>query len=276
MRSGVESGGVNWEAGRFPIGPDPALFNFRGGRWRIRLEALLIRSAQIEIATLRKALEPHMGAVQSTDDPVVLARIPDDLILTAAVTGPLTNLAFLDLIDGAELARAPCLCCYKANSAAGARTLGRTLMTYLRYYSPRSFFESRAFARTVVTLSRDLYPEEAETVRTFVSGLDSTPDSIRALNAIPGFCVTAPPCRPGVVWIYSTPEGRRLLRHLARALRRGQNPPLRVVVESSDAGVFPRFRYRMYSASFHRQGGPDPADAQVIIREALDWARSSA
>ena len=194
---------------------------------------------------------------------------PGDLLRAAAASGATANLAFLDILDGGDFEPAPCLCCYRAETLQGARKAALELGLFQRYYDPGSYLGSKAFPRMVRTLGRDALPEELAAVKGHLSRLRQTTDLIRAVNAHPGICVTAPPCRPGTVWLYSTPTGRKMLRHLSRRFRAGGSS-LSVGVASSDPEAHPRWRYRMYAVTLRREGaGPDPAGA--LLGAMRDW-----
>jgi hypothetical protein len=289
---------------RTPSAPDPELFaRDSASRWRLQLGAFTRLPADSDAAP--DALRGLLGiSTADTSDVSSVSGVsgvsgveseaqrragaepggnpPDDLLSAAAVGGAITNMAFLDILDGTCFARAPCLCCYAARSAAHAREAGVSLRLFLQYYSAKSYIRSHAFARLVAVLSRDLLAEEVAEVRNFVSHLDCTPDEIRALNGFQDLCVTAPPCQPKVLWVYSTPTGRRLLRFLARELRQSQQSLARVVIASSLSAVLPRFRYRMYAISVLDGGpareAPRPASGPPlnILDVALEWTRRQA
>lgn len=247
----------------------------RGSRWRVRLESFAGAASTVGPHALRGILTPSAEELKTFGADADVAAVPDDLLVAAASCGALTCLPFLDILDGGCFARATCLCCYAAHSAAKAREAAASLQMFQKYYDAGSYLKSRAFVRTVACLSRDLRPEEAAEVKEHVASLDETPDSVRELNAVEGLCVAVPACQSGVLWIYSTPAGRRLLRHLSRGLRKG-GAPLRVTVASSDPTLFPRFRYRMYAASllYGRAGGGRVEDLGLLLDAALAWARS--
>lgn len=231
--------------------PDPELFARAGGRWRVQLAALT-GAPQASPAHLRTILAAEAGDLKTFGADTDLEAIPDDLLVTAAMSGATTSMAFLDILDGACFAHAPCLCCYTAHSAARAREAATALRVFRQYFDTGSYVRSRAYARAVAAMLRDLRPEEAAEVKAHIARLDTTPDTVREINGStlggprgPGLCVALPSCQPGVLWVYSTPEGRRLLRHLARK----GGGPVKVTVASSDPGMAPRFRYRMYAAS---------------------------
>ena len=259
--------------------PDPELLILSGGRWHVRLAALTIAPAgpAASPAQLREILATGAGDLKAFGADTSLDATPDDLLAAAAVSGATTSMALLDILDGACFDRAPCLCCYVARSTRGAREAATALHMFCRYYDAGSYVRSRAYARAVASMSRDLRPEEAAEVKRHTALLDSTPDSVREINGIDlgdarsgGLCVVTPPCQPGVLWVYSTPEGRRLLRHLARASQKAGGGPVKVTVASSNPGTFPRFRYRMYAAS----PVADRAGAPALLDTALSWARA--
>ncbi len=271
--------------------PDPELFARAGGRWRVQL-ALLTSAPQASPAHLRTILAAEAGDLKTFGADTDLEAIPDDLLVTAAMSGATTSMAFLDILDGACFAHAPCLCCYTAHSAARAREAATALRVFCQYFDAGSYVRSRAYARAVAAMLRDLRPEEAAEVKAHIARLDTTPDTVREINGStlggprgPGLCVALPSCQPGVLWVYSTPEGRRLLRHLARK----GGGPVKVTVASSDPGMSPRFRYRMYAASLVACVGaeappaptqaPPPAPTQAtppasLLDTALAWVRA--
>jgi hypothetical protein len=251
--------------------PDPALFVRVGGGWRVRLAALAGTPASPE--ELRAILAAGAGDLKTFGADVDPAAIPDDLLVTAAMSGATTSLALLDILDGACFARAPCLCCRAALSAARAREAAAALRMFRQYFDAGSYVHSRAYARVVAAMLRDLRPEEAAEVRDHIARLGATPDAVREINGSGlgglggGLCVALPPCRPGVLWVYSTPDGRRLLRHLARK----SGSPVKVTVASSDPAVCPRYRYRMYAAA---PVAGLAAGAAPLLDTALAWARA--
>jgi hypothetical protein len=228
----------------------------------------------MQLATLvgTLATPPQLRAILAAGDikelgaDVSLETIPDDLLVTAAMSGATTSMALLDILDGPCFAHASCLCCYTAHSAARAREAAGVLQVFRRYFDPDSYVQSRAYARVVAAMSRDLRPEEAAEVKDHVARLNTTPDTIREING-GGLCVVLPPCQPGVLWVYSTPEGRRLLRHLARK----GGSPVKVTVASSDPRMAPRFRFRMYAASL--VPGAGRVGTSALLDMALAWVR---
>lgn len=197
----------------------PELLKRVGGRWRVQILALAgaPATALASVAQLRAILATEAADLRSFGADTDLSAIPDDLLLAAAAAGATTSMALLDIFDGACFIRAPCLCCYAAHSARRAREATAALRMFRQYFNANSYVRSRAYARVVAAMSRDLRPEEVAEVKGHIALLDATPDAIREINGEAGLCVVVPPCQPGVLWVYSTPEGRRLLRHLARA-----------------------------------------------------------
>jgi len=253
----------------FDPSPDTKLFARVGGQWRVQLAALT--GAPASPAQLRAILSA--GAALGAD--TNLETIPDDLLVTAAMSGATTSMAMLDILDGSCFTRAPCLCCYVAHSAKRAREAATAMQEFCRYFDTDSYVRSRAYARTVAAMLRDLRPEEVAEVKDHVASLNTTPDTIREINgsrlgeaghASLGLCVVLPSCQPGVLWVYSTPEGRRLLRHLARK----KGSPVKVTVASSDPSMAPRFRFRMYAASLVAPALHETA----LLDTALAWVRA--
>jgi hypothetical protein len=235
------------------------------GQWRVRLPALADTGRINSPAALRELLEA--GDLKAFGAEAGPAAIPDDLLISAAVSGATSNMALLDILDGVCFTRAPCLCCYAARTPPAAREAAAALQRFCQYFDSDSYIRSRAYARDVAAMSRDLRPSEVAEVKDHLAHLDTTSDAIREINSGDGgLCVTTPACQPGVLWVYSTTEGRQLLRHLARK----GGTPIKVTVASSDPGVAPRFRYRMYAASpaAARSGG-----ASAMVDAALAWVR---
>jgi hypothetical protein len=239
------------------------------GHWRVRLAALADTGRINSPAALRELLEA--GDLKAFGAEAGPAAIPDDLLVSAAVSGATSNMALLDILDGVCFTRAPCLCCYAARAPPAAREAAAALQRFCQYFDSDSYIRSRAYARDVAAMSRDLRPSEVAEVKDHLARLDTTSDAIREINSGDGgLCVTTPACQPGVLWVYSTTEGRQLLRHLARK----GGTPIKVTVASSDPDVSPRFRYRMYAAS----PAASPAAARSVgvsamVDAALAWVR---
>jgi len=247
--------------------PDSGLFTRRGDQWRLRLDVLTHTTPDVN--DLRDQLTTEELKAHGSE--TKLENVPDDLLIAAASSGATTCMAFLDILDGDCFVRAPCLCCYYPHSAASARVAATTLRLFWRYYESESYLMSRAYVRVVAALSRDLHAEEVSEIKEHIARLDTTPDDLREVNnSLPGLCVTEPLCQPGVLWVYSTPEGRRLLRHLTRTIRKKYSANVVVTVASSDPVVLPRFRYRMYAARISPEGNTP----SVLRDTALNWVRS--
>lgn len=157
---------------------------------------------------------------------------------------------FLDILDGGSFVRAPCLCCYEARDAAKARSAAISLRLFLRYFNHETWKLSQVAPAASIALASDATPDELRSIAADFASCDGTPSNILRINTQkPGeICIASPACQPGVLWVYSTPASRRMLRHIARQLRR-QNPPLALNVEvaSSNPAIYPRWRARMYS-----------------------------
>lgn len=229
----------------------------RKHQWRVRYEVL--RGPVADQAELRK--------LSAIDDP----RVPDDLLLATAMTAATVSAAFIEIMDGGCFTAAPCLCCYSVRSAEYMREAASALRLFCSYHDPASFVAHRAYGRAVLAAARDLLPAEVARIRKWMSRLQNAPEGLRKFHRLEkNICVAIPACRPGTLWVYSTPDGRRLLRHLARALPR-ELGALSVSVASSDANTFPRFRLRMYAANLC--GGEGQGTAQdVLLSSALAWA----
>ncbi len=271
-------GGAAPSPQRRPPAPPALLAPAGPRRWAVRLEAFAYGAGHPPVAgparlrDLVAARAAELRALGADADP---ALVPDDLLLAAAAAGALVAPPFLDILEGGCFALAPCLCCYASRSARDAREADAALALFRRYYDARSYLESRAFVRVVAALLRDPGPDELAGVAAHLAALDSTPGEVREINErwAGRLCVATPGCQPGVLWVYSSADGRRLLRHLARGLRRG-GAPVKVTVASSDARVYPRFRYRMYAAAL--AGGLAGGTGLELLHAALEWARNHA
>jgi hypothetical protein len=227
----------------------------RGGRaWRLRPDLVGRPADPAAVARAAAALS---------------ATYPDDLVAAAAAAGATANPAFREILDGGDFTAAVCLCCHVATTAAAARRADAALSEYRRRYDAAAYLGSRAFTRAAAALARDLDAAELAAARRQVAAAPATRDVVRAANAATrvALCVAEPPCRPGTLWVYSTPDGRRLLRHFARHVG-----AVRVTVASSEAGVWPRAAGRMYAAAFV-PGRRRPAGAATLADAALAWVR---
>jgi hypothetical protein len=240
----------------------------REHQWRVRL-AILVG----EVAATPEELRRCCGA---PDD----AKVPADLLLAAAATGPATGPAFLDIMDGGCFVPAPCLCCYSVRSPEHMREATAALRLFQEYHDPAAFVTLRSYGRAVATLARDLHPDEVIMVQKRLSRLESTSAAVREIHRLErSICVAVPACQPNVLWVYSTPAARRLLRHIARTLGRDDaaRGTLSVAVASSSLSALPRYRYRMYSATLNLAlpSCEIAANAnELLLAIVLDWARA--
>ena len=234
-------------------------------KWRIRLKSLtniLLNSVQLRTIISNEYNLKILGTFTS------ILSIPDDLLITAAKSGATSNIAFLDILDSSCFIRTICLCCYTVNSVIHVKEAIASLKLFCLYYDFNGYINSLAYVRTVGMLSRDLLQSEISEVKDYIISLNTTSDDIREINkSNVKICVAIPECMPNTLWVYSTPEGRRLLRHLARK----SGGPVKVTVASSDSSIIPRFRYRMYAAS----RVCIDKDLPTLLNVTLMWVRSS-
>jgi len=200
----------------------------------------------------------HVGAIRARLDKRRLqdcgylgrvAEIDDAAIAAAAVSGVVGNPAFLGIVDSL-LVRAACLCCYYTRSQARAENAERQVWTLLGYFAQSSYETSNAFYRALAGLLRDASPAEAAMVARHEAGLrELTAGSgpaeaqarawVRAVNRRRRVCAActfhpqgsflyraAQASEPGLLasagvalCVYSTPEGRRLLRRIGKACK---------------------------------------------------------
>ena len=228
----------------------------REHQWRLHFEVMLGAVAETP-GELRR--------LSGIDDP----KIPDDVFSATAATAATTSAALLEILDSGCFVAAPCICCYSVRSAEHMREASSALRLFCRYYSSASFAGHRDYGRAVLTLARDLLPIEVAKVQKWLARQNSTPEVLRAIHRLErGLCVAVPACRPRTLWIYSTPDGRRLLRHLARSLPRALGV-LSVSVASSSADSLPRFRFRMYAATLRNESGSPQSEGPNMHAELL-------
>jgi hypothetical protein len=246
----------------------------------------LLRDDRINLARFIDPGEPS----DVDEDPV-----PDEL----GRLGVVTSIPFLELVDSGDFELSPCLCCYRLKpglsargSQASARRVAASLELLLQYYDAASYRASKAFDRAVAILTRDVRPADLTEVAEFLIKLESTPSDVREVNRLMAdrLCIALPPCRPDTIWVYSTPDGRRLLRGLAKSA-----PGVRISLITFDCESFPRFRLRMYSAKLvdptanpaglpgsSVRASPDPSEpsapptgAARLLAIALQWAHKN-
>jgi hypothetical protein len=247
------------------------------------LEEMLqsVTSPRETLQSVASPRETWQSATSPTEsgEAAVAESTPHDLLVTAASIGAIMSTPFIDIMDGGLFTAAPCLCCYEIRKQKNVKDAANAFELFLKYYSAESYLASRAYSKNVATLVRDPYPVELEDIADHLSTMDSTPDMVRRINADRRgkLCIAIPPCSPSVLWVYSTVEGRRLLRHLSRGRARGKKP-VKVSVVSSDIGFYPRHRYRMYCAEFvhslvSQVHSPEPAETAetTLLEMAQTW-----
>lgn len=176
--------------------------------------------------------------------------VPADAVNWALQNILLYSMPVRDVLDS-SLTAAPCLCCYNTHLQSRADGAGAAILEITRYFSAASQSSSSAFYRTLAALVRDITPrEEAAIKASFVAysrGIRPTAqlDACKSLNAIAGVCAIAPPCNPSVLWVYSTPLGRRLLRYMTKACK-AISVITKVSLMTEDARNLPQFPQRMY------------------------------
>lgn len=178
-----------------------------------------------------------------------------DVVEWAAANGLVTNPAFVDLVDGC-LSRAPCICCSRARTISDARRAEESIRSLAKYFSRAQYLASNGFYRTVERLLRDVTADELKYIKEYAAGLYDQPGDVRILSARKGLCVMAPPCSPSILWVYSTLEGRRLLRHVARHCRK-KGAPAKVYLTTQRPSPVPRLSYRLYAVEVPREKAAD-------------------
>lgn len=216
----------------------PELFAHDGSPgYRLCLEGLQTRGAT-------PVLDPERLKAVGIAEPEKVAE-RRDVVDWAAANGLITNPAFVDLIDGA-LTRAPCLCCCRAATLGKARSASELIRSMSRYFSREQYLASNGFYRTIERLLRDVTRDELASLKAYTQSLPSQPDVLHALNTYPGVCASSLPCRQHVMWVYSTVEGRRIIRHIARQCRKEGITAL-VYLATQRPEPVPRFAYRTYT-----------------------------
>ena len=240
------------------------------------------------VSNLRRGLDPRQLRDCGYDGEI--AKI-DDAALAVAVTGGIvTNPAFLDIVDDL-LVRASCLCCYYTRSRAKAENAEEQIRLLLGYFSQASYEGSNAFHRVLCGLLRDISGAEADMSGHHVHqgprdhrAEETGPveaaarAGVAALNRGRGICAVyvchAPGTRPstmfsgtqGAGWaetgvlareglalcVYSTPEGRKLLRRLGKACKAaGLTLTTRVATSESYEFFCLRHKLRLYVLECH-------------------------
>lgn len=224
----------------------------------------------------------------------------DDATLAVAVTGGIvTNPAFLAIVDDL-LVRASCLCCYYTRQRSKAADAEGQILLLLDYYAQGSYESSTAFYRVLSSLLRDISAAEADMVCLHTrqgprDPLEEEPApavaaaraGARALSRVPGVCAISvghPPARPSTIFasggwvevgllagggaalcVYSTPEGRKLLRILGKACKvRGLTLTTRIATSINYEYFCLRHKLRLYALECHAPGTPG-ADGETPI-----------
>lgn len=224
-------------AHRKPAPSAPDLFVLEKGSYRLKLELIQTRGPSPALDLQR------VKGVGVTDAEKVLKH--PDVIDWAATNGLITNPAFVDLVDSC-LSRSPCLCCCRAGTLSDARRANELIKTMTRFFSRDQYLSSNGIYRTIERLLRDVTEQELQRLKEYSFTLHEQPDAVRALNSQAGICALAPPCHPGVLWVYSTGEGRRFLRHVARQCRK-EGIVAQVYLATQRPIPVPRLSYRLYA-----------------------------
>lgn len=249
-------------------------FHERDGRYFLKLGPLIRASVSPgpeRLMSLRR--EIHLDRLQSLGfkgDSNSISRIGDDVLAAAAISGLVSNPAFLDIVDD-QLVRAACFCCYYTRSHRRAVEVANQLQTILRYYSQESYLSSNAFLRVICSLTRDLYPAEERQVQDHIRRGQRDPfdadsqlprfrvqmrDKVYRLSREAGlpalhsdhlFGPCTKSCLPVSFWLYSSQNTRRFIRCLSRAAKAHG---LTITVAIATSSVFAlRFKHRVYALS---------------------------
>jgi hypothetical protein len=221
------------------------------------------------VDSLRKSLRPdRLRAFGYNGE---LDKIPDGTLEAAAASGILSSPDFLDIIE-IELQHAPCLCCYHTTSASHARRAAAAVETITTYFNQSSYLHSNAFYRSLCALLRDISRKEKALVLRETKCLPSTTEAgnriwglrraLRSINRSDGVCFLASPhgappgattakpdsCLSDMLWVYSTPEARQLLRKLGRSCK-AAGLTLGMEIAPASALTCLRHKHRVYIAN---------------------------
>jgi hypothetical protein len=109
-------------------------------------------------------------------------------------------------------------------------------------------------------------PQELQQLKKYSATLHDQPAAIKALNFQDGVCALAPPCSPGIIWVYSTVEGRRLLRHVARQCRKS-GIAAQVYLATQRLAPVPRLSYRLYAVEVSPDKAADLWEAARMAKK---------
>jgi hypothetical protein len=116
------------------------------------------------------------------------------------------NPAFEDLIQGEYFIKAPCLCCFEAKSPSAYKSACLTIATIKEYHNPKA-------KKKIETA--DLQPCDVMNARTHIKYVNFPNPRIHEINKkLKNMCISAPLCKPNVIWIYSNIPAKRFLKNL--------------------------------------------------------------
>ena len=263
--------------GRYLLRPGP----LNSYRWTRRTEGIEDPPAVPDAAylsALRGRLDPRRLRDFGFEEPP--AAIDDAVLAVAATGGIVTNPAFLDIVDDL-LVRSSCMCCYYTRSRSRAGDAEDQIRLLLGYYAQASYETSTAFYRILSGLLRDISPAEAAMISYHVlqgpqdhraealgPADQAAHDGAAALCRIRGVCaVHVSHARAlGADWaeagilsgagvalcVYSTAEGRKLLRRLGKVCKAAGLTLTTRVATSSGYGFFClRHKLRLYAPECH-------------------------
>jgi len=295
--------------GRYRLRPG-ALNSYRWARWAENVAAGVTENPPAVpdaayISALRKGLD--LRRLRDCGYEGTVAEIDDAAIAATATGGIVTNAAFLDIVDDV-LFRSSCLCCYYTRSRARAADAEEQIWLLLGYYTQASYESSTAFYRVLCGLLRDISASEADMIAHHVTqgardhradalspADQAAHDGAAMLSRVRGICAILVGRPPGTLYagsdgggwteagilsgagvslcVYSTPEGRKLLRRLGKACKAaGLTLTTRIATSSAYEFFCLRHKLRLYALEVHRSA-PPPADCDPPAEDplALFW-----
>jgi hypothetical protein len=151
------------------------------------------------------------------------------------------NPAFEDLIQGEYFIKSPCLCCFETKSPAAYKSASLTIATIAEYHDIKS-------KKKIET--SDLTPCDIMDARTHIKYINFPNPRIHEINKrLKNMCISAPLCKPNVVWIFSNPPAKRLLKNLLA--QTGENLTLSTrLLNGEDIIQYPYFKCFELSISY--------------------------
>ena len=253
------------------------------------------------LMSLREKL--NMDLLKQLGLPINIGRndIETSVLAAASISGLVTNMAFLDIIDN-NLVRVACLCCCYTKSKKQAIKVEDQIGTLIKYYSQESYIKSTLFQRNICNLLRDITQREALMIKNHLhKGLkDIEIDTIdlklarklHHLTKTRTICAVYSPHPLGQphssnqmpiikeksllylvfnreIWFYSSRDVRRFFRRFSRKCKKN-NLTIAIKIISDPISLFSlRFKRRLYSIKCFPKDGTDLSTVSVLFWDTL-------